>query len=105
MNNYPNETVIINIPSKYQYEYYKKYYKFQPKKEIYPSNKIKNNPIAFKKELDNITNSQENYVFYISDDWNKDTYELNIIKKWKDKHEVLFEKDLNGSYILNLRTK
>ena len=105
INNYHNETVIINIPSKYQYEYYKKYYEFQPKKEIYPSNKIKNNPIAFKKELDNITNPQEKYVFYISDDWNKDAYELNIIKKWKDKHEVLFEKDLNGSYILYLRTK
>jgi hypothetical protein len=102
MNNYNNEIVIINNSSIYEFKYYKLYYNFQPADEIFMSN-IKQSPLNYEKELDEITQSANNYIFFFSNDFRQKNLELNCLKNWKNKHNVLYEQNYNGSYILYLK--
>ena len=102
----PDDTVIISKPSRTEYLYYKLYYKFKPKKQIYTDNAF---PLKgeHEEELNRITKDNEKYWFFYSMDYTNEKLTRTALENWKNEYKVLYEneklKKKNKSYILYLQ--
>lgn len=95
------DTIVVNRSSKSEYFYYKKYYNFNPDREIYVANEDKNEE-EYLKELEKVTQKNKKYIFFYTCDYFKGKVK-NSLKEWKERHNVLYEKEIASSYILYLQ--
>ncbi len=96
-----SDTVIINEASTTEYNYYKKIYKFNPNKEIYTDDTVRIYKDCEKKLYD-ITQPNNSYWFFYSDDYSSDNMITKCLRKWKDQYHILEEKQFSSSYLLYL---
>ena len=97
------DIVIYNIASQPDYEYYTKFFDLNIKDYAIlqlPSVNDKEKMVVLNESLSYLKKGK-NYIFYIGYDWKKRP-ELYLIKQWIHRKPILWEYEVNGSYIANI---
>ncbi|MBR6098344.1 hypothetical protein IKP85_01200 [bacterium] len=95
----PSDYVIINRASDSEFEYYKHYYNIDIKHFA-----IVQLPEYSKENYFDILDqlpANNNYLFYYPNDYSHSPV-IPFLKEWSKKQKILFDKEVNGSYLIYL---
>ena len=102
ISNYKNSNsyIIVNAASDSEFNYYKKYFNFTPQNILYTQLPTYSKNIYFS-ALDSLPLNYD-YWFYMAYDYSHSPVK-SFLKKWSKKHTILYESDVNDTYLLHIK--